>query len=82
MPKPDAAAIRTLVDESARLVDALRALLLSWTGGVDRGPGVAWADPQAAWEREFGRMDDPETRRRIQATAAWLHGVTPEEIEL
>jgi hypothetical protein len=28
---------------------------------------------KASWEAVFGKLDDPETQRRIQATADWLH---------
>jgi hypothetical protein len=63
-----------LIDESDRRITRIGQILFPW---ADLDPNAARQKEaerlKASWESWFGRLDDPETRRRIQQTADWLN---------
>ena len=65
-----------MLDESVSRIDSIVKILFPWVE-IDREAAKQDQAKQlrATWEAWFGKLDDPETQRRIQATADWLRDV-------
>lgn len=62
-----------LFDAADNKTVSIARILFPW---ADLDPAARQAQEaerlKASWEAMFGRLDDPETQRRIRATADWL----------
>jgi hypothetical protein len=65
-----------LLEESDKRIDNIAKLLFPWID-LDR-ESVRQEEAQklrSTWESWFGKLDDPDTQRRIRETADWLRNV-------
>jgi hypothetical protein len=65
-----------LLEESDSRIDSIAKILFPWVN-LDR-ESVRKEEAQklrSTWESWFGKLDDPDTQRRIRETAEWLRNV-------
>jgi hypothetical protein len=66
-----------LLDESDTRIDSIAKLLFPWiTWDRQKIREQEAVQLRASWEAWFGKLDDPDTQRRIRETAAWLRSTT------
>jgi hypothetical protein len=65
-----------LLDESDARINSIVKVLFPW---IEINRESAWKDQatklREIWESWFGKLDDPETQRRIRNTTEWLKNV-------
>jgi hypothetical protein len=70
-----------LLEESDSRIDNIAKVLFPWIN-LDR-ESVRKEEAQklrSAWESWFGKLDDPDTQRRIRETAEWLRNVDKRKV--
>jgi hypothetical protein len=70
-----------LLEESDSRIDNIAKVLFPWIN-LDR-ESIRKEEAQklrSAWESWFGKLDDPDTQRRIRETAEWLRNVDKRKV--